>query len=71
MLNIQSPPHDPPLLSHLSVPTGPVPTGPVPKGRMGWYCSLAILGLGADLFTKHLVFRHPQLYRGSEWWLWQ
>jgi len=49
----------------------PLRLQPLPKGRVGWYCSLAIVGCGADLLTKHLVFRHPELYRGSEWWLWQ
>lgn len=40
-------------------------------GRAILFCSLAVLGCAADLGTKHLVFRHPELYRGSEWWLWQ
>ncbi|MGI9428628.1 MAG: signal peptidase II [Bythopirellula sp.] len=42
----------------------------LPKNRYGWYCGLAALGCAADLVTKHLVFQHPELYRGSEWWLW-
>ena len=49
----------------------PFPTDqPLPQGRVGWYCCLAIFGCAADLVSKHLVFRHPDLYRGSEWWLW-
>lgn len=40
-------------------------------GRAFLFCSLAVLGCAADLVTKHLVFRHPELYPGSEWWLWQ
>ncbi len=40
-------------------------------GRAILFCSLAVLGCAADLVTKHLVFRHPELFRGSEWWLWQ
>lgn len=43
---------------------------PLPKSRIWWFCSLAVLGCAADLGTKHLVFRHPQLFHGSEWWLW-
>jgi len=41
------------------------------SGRAILFCSLAALSCAADLVTKHLVFRHPELYRGSEWWLWQ
>jgi len=44
---------------------------PLPQGRVAWYCCLAIFGCAADLLSKHLVFGHPRLYRGSEWWLWQ
>ena len=39
--------------------------------RFYLFCGLAIVGCTADLVTKHLVFAHPQLFRGSEWWLWQ
>jgi len=44
---------------------------PLPKSRIVWFCTLAVLGCTADLLTKHWVFRHPQLFHGSEWWLWQ
>ena len=44
---------------------------PLPKSRAAWFCLLATFGCAADLFTKHLVFSHPQLFRGNEWWLWQ
>ena len=44
---------------------------PVPRDRVLLFCALAIVGCAADLLSKHLVFRHPELYRGSEWWLWQ
>jgi signal peptidase II len=40
-------------------------------GRAILFCSLAVLGCATDLVTKHLVFRHPGLYRNSEWWLWE
>lgn len=40
-------------------------------GRAMLFGSLAAVGCLADLVTKYLVFRHPDLYRGSEWWLWQ
>lgn len=40
------------------------------SGRAILFCSLAAAGCAADLITKHLVFRHAELYRGSEWWLW-
>lgn len=43
----------------------------IPHGRFLWFWSLAVLGCLADLATKHLVFSHPELYRGSEWWLWK
>ncbi len=58
------------MLDDRSLPQQPQSQQALPKGRLLWYCSLAILGCGADLLTKHLVFRHPDLYRGSEWWLW-
>jgi signal peptidase II len=35
------------------------------------YGGLALLGCAADLWTKHRVFAHPGLFRGSEWWLWE
>lgn len=59
------------MLDDQPLPLQPLPQQPLPKGRVWWYCSLAILGCLADLLTKHLVFRQPDLYRGSEWWLWQ
>ena len=43
----------------------------VPRSRVWWFLSLAALGCAIDLVTKHLVFQHPQLFHGSEWWLWQ
>ena len=43
---------------------------PLPKNRLVWFCALALFGCAADLLSKELVFRHPELYRGSEWWLW-
>lgn len=49
----------------------PSPNAKLPSGRFTWFCTLAIIGCSADLMSKHLVFRHPQLFRGSEWWLWQ
>ncbi len=42
----------------------------VPKSRPLVFCALAIVGCAADLISKHLVFQHPQWFRGSEWWLW-
>ena len=44
---------------------------PLPASRWLLFCSLTLLGCAADLFTKYLVFRHPELYHGSEWWLWE
>lgn len=44
---------------------------PVPQRRIWLFCSLAIFGCVADLLSKHLVFQHPQLFRGNEWWLWE
>lgn len=44
---------------------------PVPRSRIYLYICLAVVGCVADLLTKHLVFRHPELYRGSELWLWE
>jgi signal peptidase II len=43
----------------------------LPTSRAVWFFSLAAIGCAADLLTKHLVFRHPELYFGSEWWLWE
>jgi signal peptidase II len=43
----------------------------LPTGRAVWFCSLAVIGCAADLVTKHLVFRHSQLFRGNEWWFWE
>jgi len=34
------------------------------------FFALAGIGCTLDLVTKHYVFVHPDLYRGSEWWLW-
>ena len=34
------------------------------------FFSLASIGCAADLFSKYKVFEHAELYRGSEWWLW-
>ena len=39
--------------------------------RFYLFCALGTTGCAADLFTKKLVFDHPQLFRGSEWWLWR
>jgi len=44
---------------------------PLPAGRVLLFCSLAVVGCAADLLTKYFVFRHPDLYHGSEWWLWE
>ncbi len=43
----------------------------IPTKRVLWFWLLGVLGCAADLLTKHLVFRHPGLHRGSEWWLWK
>ena len=43
----------------------------LPASRAVWFCWLAAIGCAADLATKSLVFHHPELYHGSEWWLWQ
>ena len=42
-----------------------------PTSRAVWFCSLAVTGCAADLVTKYLVFRHPELFHGNEWWLWE
>jgi len=39
--------------------------------RVVWFLCLAIGGVAADLLTKHFVFAHPEMYYGSEWWLWE
>lgn len=39
--------------------------------RFYYFCALGATGCAADLVTKHLVFAHPKLFRGSEWWLWE
>ena len=44
---------------------------PILAGRAVLFCSLTVVGCAADLITKHLVFRHPQLFHGNEWWLWR
>ncbi len=44
---------------------------PVPTSRLVWFCALAAAGCATDLVTKHLVFRHAELFRGNEWWLWK
>ncbi len=59
------------MLDNQPLPQRPLPQRPLPMGRVWWYCSLAILGCATDLLSKYLVFSHPELYRGSEWWLWQ
>ena len=43
----------------------------LPASRALWFFSLAAIGCAADLVTKHFVFGHPELYHGSEWWLWE
>ncbi len=43
----------------------------IPTRRVLCFWMLGGLGCAADLLSKHLVFRHPALYRGSEWWLWE
>ncbi len=43
----------------------------LPSSRAVLFGSLAVIGCAADLVTKSLVFRHPELYHGSEWWLWE
>lgn len=35
------------------------------------FAVLAALCSWLDLVTKHQVFSHKQLFRGSEWWLWE
>ena len=45
------------------------PEGPSPPGRLYLFCALAVIGCAADLATKRMVFDHPQLFRGAEWWL--
>ncbi|MEM9352023.1 MAG: signal peptidase II [Planctomycetota bacterium] len=47
------------------------PVGRLPVSRYLVFLSVATLGCAADLLTKQAVFDHPQLFRGSEWWLWQ
>ena len=49
----------------------PLASLPVPLSRILCFCALAIFGCVADLLSKHLVFQHSELYRGSEWWLWK
>lgn len=46
-------------------------TEPIPRSRVLLYAVLAVAGCLIDLVTKHYVFASPQLFRGSEWWLWQ
>jgi len=43
----------------------------IPPRRMVWFFALATFGCLADLLSKHFVFSHPEMYHGSEWWLWQ
>jgi signal peptidase II len=43
----------------------------IPTIRVLCFWSLACIGCAADLISKHFVFRHPGLHRGSEWWLWE
>ena len=39
--------------------------------RVIWFIALATFGCLADLLSKHYVFQHPEMYHGSEWWLWE
>ncbi|NOY41744.1 MAG: signal peptidase II [Planctomycetes bacterium] len=39
--------------------------------RVVWFFALATSGVLADLLSKHFVFRHPEMFHGSEWWLWE
>lgn len=43
----------------------------IPLSHVVLFWSAALLGCLADLVTKHLVFAHTELFRGSEWWLWE
>lgn len=43
----------------------------IPRRRIIWFFTLAALGCLADLLSKHFVFQHPEMYHGSEWWLWE
>ena len=43
----------------------------IPLRRVLLFCALGMTGCLVDLVTKELVFRHSQLFRGSEWWLWE
>jgi len=43
---------------------------PVAKSRILLFVGISMAGCLADLISKHLVFRHLELYHGSEWWLW-
>jgi len=43
----------------------------IPTRRVIWFWSLAVLGCVADLLTKQMVFSRPDLFHGSEWWLWE
>jgi signal peptidase II len=43
----------------------------IPRRRIIWFFALAALGCLADLLSKHFVFQHPEMYHGSEWWLWE
>ncbi len=47
------------------------PVGRLPLSRYLVFACVAAVGCAADLLTKQAVFDHPQLFRGSEWWLWQ
>ncbi len=53
------------------MPTPKVDDRRIPLRRFIWFFALATFGVLADLLSKHFVFRNPQLYHGSEWWLWE
>jgi len=43
----------------------------IPTSRVVLFWLLAVFGCLCDLWTKQIVFSRPDLYRGSEWWLWE
>jgi len=47
------------------------PTAKMLVRRLGWFLTLAVTGCLADLLTKYWVFAQPDLFYGSEWWLWE
>ena len=42
----------------------------LPASRYVLFWTIAVVGCATDLVTKRLVFDHPRLFHGSEWWLW-